>query len=102
MICVIATVDVAAGRREELLAMFREVAPKVRAEPGCIEYVAMVDVRSGLNAQGPVRDNAVTIIEKWESVAALQTHLKTLHMADYFRKTDDLQLSLSLQVLEPV
>lgn len=102
MICVIATVDVAAGRREELLAMFREVAPQVRAEPGCIEYAAMIDVRSGLNAQGPVRDNAVTIIEKWESVAALQTHLKTLHMADYFRKTDDLQLSLSLQVLEPV
>ena len=101
MICVIATIEVAAGRRDELLALLRGVMPKVRAEKGCIEYAAMIDVRSGLAAQGPIRENAVTIVEKWESLAALQAHLKTLHMAEYFRQAEDLQMSLSLQVLQP-
>ena len=72
MICVIATIEVAAGRRDELLALFRGVVPKVRAEKGCIEYAPMIDVRSGLAAQGPIRHNAVTMVEKWESLAALR------------------------------
>jgi quinol monooxygenase YgiN len=101
MICVIATIEVAAGRRDELLALLKGVAPKVRTEKGCIAYGPMIDVRSGLAAQGPVRDNAVVMIEKWESVAALQAHLKTLHMAEYFRKSEELQASLELQVLQP-
>jgi quinol monooxygenase YgiN len=101
MICVIATIEVAAGRRDELLALLQGVVPKVRAEQGCIDYGPMIDVRSGLAPQGPIRDNAVTIVERWESLAALQAHLKTLHMAEYFRKAEELQLSMSLQVLQP-
>lgn len=101
MICVIATIQVAAGRREELLALFRPLMPKVRAEQGCMEYATMVDTRSGLAAQDPLRDNTVVIVEKWESVAALNAHLKTLHMAEYFKKAEELQLTMSLQVLEP-
>jgi quinol monooxygenase YgiN len=101
MICVIATIQVAAGRRDELLSLFRPLVDKVRAEQGCIEYMAMIDVRSGLDEQDPVQDNAVTIVEKWESTAALLAHLKTLHMTEYFRKAEALHLSLSLKVLEP-
>ncbi|MEN6449321.1 MAG: putative quinol monooxygenase [Thermoguttaceae bacterium] len=101
MICVIATIEVAAGRRDELLKLFAWVAPKVRAEQGCIDYNAMVDVRSGLAAQGPIRDNTLVILEKWESLDALKAHLKTAHMADYFRKAEDLRLSMHLQVLQP-
>jgi quinol monooxygenase YgiN len=101
MICVIATIEVAAGRRDELLALFQGLMPKVRAEKGCIEYAAMIDVRSGLAAQGAIRQSAVTIVEKWESLAALEVHLKSLHMGEYFRQAEDLQMSLSLQVLEP-
>jgi quinol monooxygenase YgiN len=101
MICVIATIQVAAGRRNELLALFRPLVNKVRAEQGCIEYSPMIDVRSGLDEQDPVQDNALTIVEKWESTAALLAHLKTLHMVEYFRKAEALQLSMSLKVLEP-
>ncbi len=101
MICVIATIQVAAGRREELLALFRPLMPKVRAEQGCIEYMAMVDSRSGLAAQDPIRDNTLVIVEKWESLTALNAHLKTLHMAQYFQEAEELQLTMSLQVLEP-
>jgi quinol monooxygenase YgiN len=101
MICVIATIQVAPKRREELLALFRPLVPKVRAEPGCIEYTPMIDAHSGLADQDPVRDNTITIVEKWESAAALHDHLKTMHMAEYFQKSEELQLSLNLQVLEP-
>ena len=101
MICVIATIQVAAGRRDDLLALFRPLMPKVRAEQGCIEYAAMIDTRSGLAAQDPIRDNTLVVIEKWESAAALKAHLKTLHMAEYFQKAEELRLSMSLQVLEP-
>jgi quinol monooxygenase YgiN len=101
MICVIATIEVAAGRRQELLGLLQGVMPKVRAESGCIEYATMTDVSSGLPAQGPLRDNALVIVEQWESLDALRAHLKTLHMADYFRKAEELQASLSLQVLQP-
>jgi quinol monooxygenase YgiN len=93
MICVIATIQVAPKRREELLALFRPLVPKVRAEAGCIEYTPMIDTHSGLSF--------VTIVEKWESTAALHDHLKTMHMAEYFQKSEELQLSLNLQVLEP-
>jgi len=101
MICVIATLEVAAGRRQELLGLLRGVMPKVRAEPGCIEYSPMIDLRSGLSMQGPVRGNVVVLIEKWESLAALKSHFKTLHMVEYFEKVEELQLSMDLQIVEP-
>jgi quinol monooxygenase YgiN len=101
MICVIATIQVAAGQRDALLALVRPLMPKVQAEAGCIEYTAMIDTRSGLAAQDPIRDNAIVIVEKWESVAALNAHLKTLHMAEYFQQAEKLRLSMTLQVLEP-
>jgi len=101
MICVIATIQVAAGRRDDLLALFRPLMAKVRAESGCIEYMTMIDTRSGLAAQDPIRDNTLVVVEKWESIAALNAHLKTLHMAEYFQKAEELRLSMSLQVLEP-
>jgi quinol monooxygenase YgiN len=101
MICVIATMEVAAGRRQELLGLLQSVMPKVRAEPGCIEYAPMIDIRSGISLQGPVRGNVVVLIEKWESVDALKAHLKTLHMVEYFEQVEELQLSLDLQIVEP-
>ena len=101
MICVLATMEAVAGRRNDLVALIQAVAPKVRAEQGCIEYVAMIDAPSGLAAQAPVRDNAIVLVEKWESVAALQAHLKTPHMAEFARQAKDLRLGMSLQVLEP-
>jgi quinol monooxygenase YgiN len=101
MICVIAAIEVAPGRREELLALVRAILPKVRAETGCIEYGPMIDVASGLAAQSPLRDNVVTMIEKWESIAALEAHLATPHMAEFFHQAAAIQRSLNLQVLQP-
>jgi quinol monooxygenase YgiN len=98
MICVIATIETAPGRRDDLLAVFKTLVPQVLAEQGCIEYGPTIDVACELAQSRP---NVVTMVEKWESIAALQAHLATPHMADFRRQTADMRLSLSLQVLEP-
>jgi quinol monooxygenase YgiN len=101
MICVLATIETVAGRRDDLLAVFRDLTPKVRAEQGCIEYAPMIDAPSGLAPQGPLRPNVLVVVEKWESVAALQAHLNTPHMAEFGKQAASLRVGMSLQVLAP-
>lgn len=97
MICVVATIETIPGRRNDLLAVFQKLVPQVLAEQGCIEYAPMVDVACDLVAARP---DVVTVVEKWESVAALEAHLATPHMAEFRKQTGDLRLRLTLQVLE--
>jgi quinol monooxygenase YgiN len=101
MIHVIATVELAEGKREAFLAEFRKVVPLVRAEVGCLEYGAAVDVPTGIPVQLPQRENVVTIVEKWESVEALKAHLQAPHMAAYRPRVKDLVVGTTLQVLQP-
>lgn len=101
MIHVLATVDLVPGRREAFLAEFRQVVPLVRAEAGCLEYGPAVDLATGLAAQGPVRPDTVTVVEKWESLEALRQHLAAPHMAAYRQRVKDLVASVKLQVLQP-
>lgn len=98
MICVIATIETKPGAREDLRKVFKGLVSDVRAEEGCIEYTPMIDVPSSMTL---VRDNVVTVVEKWASLAALEAHLATPHMAEFRKQTADMRLSLSLQILEP-
>jgi len=43
----------------------------------------------------------VTIVEKWESLEALQAHVVAPHMAAYRERVKDFVVRVSLQVLEP-
>ena len=101
MIHVIATVEVVPGRREEFIAAFCANVPKVLAEDGCIEYGPAVDLPTGIAVQIPVRDQVVTIVEKWRDLAALQAHLTAPHMVEYRTKVKHVVAKVSLQVLEP-
>ena len=102
MICVIAAIEVNEGQREAFLKEFAQLVPKVHAEDGCIEYGPMVDVPTNIPVQPPERDNVVTVVEKWESVEALETHLIAPHMLEYKKAVKDIVKGLSIQVLEPV
>ncbi len=102
MVHVIANVELRPGARDAYLAVFRGLAPKVRAEAGCIEYGPTVDAKTDIRAQLPLRENVVTIVEKWESLAALKAHLTAPHMATYRQAVKDLVAGVTLQVLEPV
>lgn len=101
MIHVIATIEVVPGQREAFLKEFRRLTPLVRAEAGCLEYGPTVDVASGLAAQGAVRENVAVIVERWESLDALRTHLVAPHMQEYRERVKDLVVRVQLQVLEP-
>ncbi len=101
MIHVIATVELVEGRREAFLEEFRKVVPLVRAEAGCLEYGAAVDLATGIAAQAPPRPDVVTVVEKWESVAALQAHLAAPHMAAYRPRVKEFVRATRLQVLQP-
>ncbi|MCX7426586.1 MAG: putative quinol monooxygenase [Planctomycetia bacterium] len=101
MLCVLATIDVAEGRRDEFLNVFRQLVPKVLAEEGCLEYGPMIDLETSLPAQPPARANTVVIVEKWASIDALETHLMAPHMLDYRKAVKDLVRGMSLQILAP-
>ena len=99
MINVIASIRVKAGRVPEFLEIFNANVPSVRKEKGCIEYFPAVDVDTGLPSQR-MDKNAVTIIEKWESLEALHDHLKSPHMLAYREKVKDIVEDVSLKVLK--
>jgi quinol monooxygenase YgiN len=101
MIYVIATIEVKAGKREAFLAEFHKNMPNVRAEKGCIEYGPTVDATTDIKAQMPLRENVVTIVEKWESLQALHAHLAAPHMAVYRERVKDLVVGVTLQILDP-
>ncbi len=101
MIHVIATIELAAGKREAFLAEFRRVVPLVKAEAGCLDYGPAIDVPSGLAAQPPVREDVVTVIERWENLEALRAHLAAPHMQDYRARVKGLVARTQVQVLQP-
>ena len=102
MIHVIAAIEVAEGQRDTFLEIFEKVIPLVRAEEGCLDYGPTVDFETNIPAQGAVRPNVVTVMERWTSIEALEAHLITPHMLDYRKAVKDLVVGMTLQVLEPV
>ena len=101
MIWVLATIQVTAGRRDDFLALFRALVPKVHAEDGCLEYGPTVDVETNIEVQVPLRPHVVTVVEKWESVAALERHLIAPHMVEFRASAKELVENISLQIVEP-
>ena len=101
MIHVVATIELQPGTREAFLGEFRHLVPEVRAEAGCLEYGAAVDVASGLGPQSALRPDVVVVIEKWSDLAALRAHAGAPHMAAYRARVRDWVVRTTLQVLEP-
>ena len=99
MIHVIASIRIKAGKVSEYLEILKENVPKVRGEKGCIDYLPTVDIDAGLPRQAKDAD-LVTIIERWESMDALHTHLGAPHMQSYREKSKDLVESGSIRILQ--
>jgi quinol monooxygenase YgiN len=101
MIHVIATIELVEGKRAAFLEEFHILVPLVHAEAGCLEYGPTIDVATGIGAQGGVRDNVVTVVEKWADLDALRAHLVAPHMLAYRPRVKDLVKQTALQILEP-
>ena len=100
MIHVVAKISVKKGRASELLAAFKELLSKVQAEAGCIAYVPTVDAVTDIDRQAPVDADAVTMVEKWESLDHLKAHLSAAHMLEFRSRIGHLVETSDLRILE--
>ena len=101
MIRVLATIELAEGRRDDFLAEFAKIVPTVLEETGCLEYGPMVDIPTSIGAQACIRKNVATVVEKWESIEALEAHLVAPHMIEYRKKVKDMVTGTELRILKP-
>jgi quinol monooxygenase YgiN len=101
MIHVLAIITAKPGQRDTVLEAFRANVPSVRAEQGCIEYGAAVDVDGFRGFQTEFGPDTFVVIEKWASPDALKAHAAAPHMAAYAAKTRPLIASRVIHVLAP-
>lgn len=102
MIHVIAIITTHPGQRDKVLEAFRANVPAVRAEAGCIEYAAAVDLAGGPAFQTPCGPDCFMVVEKWESLDALKAHVAAPHMRGYGEKTRDMVAGRAIHILQPV
>jgi len=98
MIHVLAILTTKPGMRDAVLEMFNANVPNVKAEDGCIEYGAAVDIEGAKPAFGP---DTFVVVEKWASVAALKAHGATPHMVAFGARSRDMMASRAIHVLDP-
>lgn len=99
MINVLAVVTAKPGHRDALLAAWKKVIPSTRAEPGCIEYGAAVDIVGGPDFLVKFGHDAFVVIEKWISIESLQSHVVSAPYIEYLSQTKDLVASRVIHVL---
>ncbi len=99
MIHVVAIITAKPGQREAILTRFRANVPAVHAEQGCIEYAPVIDVPDAGPMQAKLGEDSFMVIEKWESVEALQAHAASPHMTAYGASTKDMTASRAVHVL---
>jgi quinol monooxygenase YgiN len=86
------------GLRVHYIEAFRRIAPRVRAEPGCIEYEIYID------SEDPAFDNerrtdTVVIVEKWDSISALLAHSKAEAVQELRKQIRDMRLMSSYELV---
>jgi quinol monooxygenase YgiN len=101
MVHVIAVITAKPGMRDAILQAFRANVPAVKAEAGCIEYGAAVDLEDGPGFQKKYGSDTFLAIEKWESLDALKAHAAAPHMAAYGAKTKEMIASRVIHILSP-
>jgi quinol monooxygenase YgiN len=99
MIMVIASIRIKPGTRADYLPILKALVPDVGKEEGCIEYLPAVDLDTKMPVQALDKD-VVTILEKWESLEALQNHLGSAHMLEYRERVKNLVENVSVRVLQ--
>ena len=102
MIHVVAVITAHPGQRAKVLQALAANRPAVLAEAGCVEYSAVTDAPGLPTSRGTLGEDTFMVLEKWESMAALQAHGKSAHMADYSAKTREFVASRVIHILSAV
>lgn len=101
MIHVIADIEVHPGRMSELLEVYRDFVPQVRAEKGCLAYVPARDIDTDLPNQNSDPDR-ITVVECWADMDAFRAHLTAPHMLAYRERVKDIVAGVTVRVLDAV
>ena len=99
MVHVMAIVTAKPGQRETVLAAFRANIPAVHAEEGCVQYEPVIDAPDAGPIQTPLGPDSFCVVERWESMAALQAHGASAHMKAYGQSVKELLASRTIYVL---
>ncbi|MDT7951495.1 MAG: putative quinol monooxygenase [Acetobacteraceae bacterium] len=99
MIHVLAIVTAKPGERDTVLAAFRANMPAVHAEEGCVQYEPVVDAPDAGAMQTPLGPDTFCVVERWETMAALQAHGRSAHMKEYGARVKDLLAKRTIHVL---
>ncbi|MEO9101613.1 MAG: putative quinol monooxygenase [Burkholderiaceae bacterium] len=102
MIHVVAVITAKPGQRAHILEAFKTNRAEVLKEDGCIEYNATIDAAGMPTSPGSFGDDTFVVIEKWESLPALQAHAAAPHMKAYGAKVKEWTDKRMIHVLEPV
>lgn len=99
MVHVVASIQIAEGRKHDFIKLFEALMPLVHQEQGCVEYFPAVDVATELEVQD-CDANCVTILEKWQNLDALKAHLAAPHMDQFRNDVEGIVDSLSMKILQ--
>ena len=106
MTSVIATIELAEGKREAFLAEFHQLVPLVRAsEAGCLAYGPTVDVGRH-RARRPGTASCGTTSSRWSSSGKVWMPLRApasyaTHMAAYRPRVKEFVVGTGVQILQP-
>jgi quinol monooxygenase YgiN len=100
MIHVLAIITAKPGNRGRILDAFKANVAAVRAEAGCIAYEAVIDAKDASPGLAQFGADTFVVVEKWESMAALQAHAAAPHMKAYAGQVKELTANRAIHVLE--
>ena len=99
MIQVVASIFIEEGQMPAALEIYEGFVPKVNAEAGCLQYMPTIDLETDVGTQ--VREaNVITVIERWENMAAFKAHLTAPHVVAYRRAVKGIVSKVSIKVLQ--
>lgn len=99
MIHVIASIYVKDGSLPDVLRIYETFAPEVNREDGCLMYLPTVDHRTDIGTQVQ-EGHMITVIERWESMAAFMAHLSAPHVVQFRRDIQGVVEKVSIKVLK--
>ncbi|MCP4596537.1 putative quinol monooxygenase [Neptuniibacter sp.] len=101
MLKVIATIVTAPGHRDSVIAELKQIQPMVVQEQGCIHYDIFVDLDTDLPRTQPSDPDIITLLEGWQSLQELETHLSAPHMLVFRDKVKSSVESVKLRIVQP-
>ena len=81
MLIVSGVIEVQPDKRDEAIALAREMMAETASEQGCLQYRFYADIEN---------ENRFRVFEEWSGDDALQAHFETPHMARFNARIADI------------